>query len=391
MYKTILSLTFSFLVFCVTAFATIPTPAHIVIVLEENHDYSQIVGSSAAPFINSLASDSDAALFTQSFALTHPSQPNYLMFFSGSNQGVTDDGLPSGLPFTTANLGASLLASGKSFYGYSEGLPSVGYNGTSSGAYARKHNPWANWQNSTTNGIPSTRNVPLTSFPTSYDSLPTLSFVIPNQDNDMHNGTDPSTITTGDTWLHNHLNGYIQWAKTHNSLFILTFDEGVETGSNHIATIFLGPMVQHGQYSESINHYRMLRTLEDMYSLPYAGASSSASPISDCWKNTSGVTNDHSSSPKMMSLEQNYPNPFNPKTIIRYTLSANSVVTLKVYNVLWQEVATLLHRAGMESGDGAVTFDASQLTSGVYFYRIEAQSIETSTVMTETKKMVLVK
>ena len=176
MYKTILSLTFSFLVFCVTAFATIPTPAHIVIVLEENHDYSQIVGSSAAPFINSLASDSDAALFTQSFALTHPSQPNYLMFFSGSNQGVTDDGLPSGLPFTTANLGASLLASGKSFYGYSEGLPSVGYNGTSSGAYARKHNPWANWQNSMTNGIPSTWNIPLTSFPTSYDSLPTLSF-----------------------------------------------------------------------------------------------------------------------------------------------------------------------------------------------------------------------
>jgi hypothetical protein len=75
-------------------FAQVPTPAHVVIVIEENHDYTQIIGSAAAPFINALAADSAAALFTQSYALTHPSQPNYIMLFSGSNQGVIDDNLP---------------------------------------------------------------------------------------------------------------------------------------------------------------------------------------------------------------------------------------------------------------------------------------------------------
>src|SRR6202043_1544865 len=85
----------------------IPTPAHVVIVLEENHAFSQIIGSPNAPYINSLAADPHAALFTQSFALTHPSQPNYLLLFSGSNQGQTSDDTPATV-FTTPNLGAAL-------------------------------------------------------------------------------------------------------------------------------------------------------------------------------------------------------------------------------------------------------------------------------------------
>lgn len=264
-------------------FAQVPTPAHVVIVIEENHDYASIIPSAYAPYINALAADSNAALFTQSYGLTHPSQPNYIMLFSGSNQGVVDDNLPAGLPFTTANLGASLINAGKTFIGYSEDLPSVGYNGTSSGAYARKHNPWVNWQSSPTNGLPTTTNVPLTSYPVQFDSLPTISFVIPNQNNDMHNGSDPTRITTGDTWLQNHLNGYVQWAKTHNSLLILTFDEGTTSGSNRIVTLFIGAMVRHGQYNETITHYTVLRTLEDMYGLPHAGGSVTAVPIVDCW------------------------------------------------------------------------------------------------------------
>ena len=63
----------------------VPRPDHVVIVIEENHSYSEIIGSSAAPYINSLAAQ--GALFTQSHATTHPSQPNYLHLFSGSNQG----------------------------------------------------------------------------------------------------------------------------------------------------------------------------------------------------------------------------------------------------------------------------------------------------------------
>ncbi len=82
----------------------VPRPDHVVIVIEENHSYSEIIGSSSAPYINSLAAQ--GALFTQSYAITHPSQPNYLDLFSGSNQGVTDDSCPH--YFMTANLGLVL-------------------------------------------------------------------------------------------------------------------------------------------------------------------------------------------------------------------------------------------------------------------------------------------
>ena len=98
---------------CNISRADLPMPDHIVIVIMENHGYDQIIGSSNAPYINSLANDPHGALFTNSHGLTHPSQPNYLMLYSGSNQGVTNDNLPANLPFLTLNLGASLINAGK--------------------------------------------------------------------------------------------------------------------------------------------------------------------------------------------------------------------------------------------------------------------------------------
>ncbi|HEV3416549.1 MAG TPA: alkaline phosphatase family protein, partial [Pirellulales bacterium] len=265
--------------------AGIPTPDHVVIVVEENHSYSDIVGSPSAPYINSLANGPSGALFTQSFAVEHPSQPNYLDLFSGSNQGITDDNLPANLPFTTANLGAELLAKGQTFVGYSEDLPSVGFNGETSGAYARKHNPWVNWQNSSSNGIPAADNQPFTSFPSDFNALPTVSIVIPNLNDDMHDGS----ISAGDTWLRSNLDAYVQWATTHNSLLIVTFDEDDGSQANQIPTLFVGPMVNHAQYSETINHFDVLRTIEDMYGLPYAGASSTVPAITDVWQGNSGT------------------------------------------------------------------------------------------------------
>src|SRR5689334_3679906 len=200
-----------------SATITIPKPDHIVIVIEENHAYSQIIGSSSAPYINALAKNSYSANFTKSYAISHPSQPNYLDLYSGSNQGVTNDSHPSNAPFTTENLGRQLIYSGRSYVTYSEDLPSVGYNGDTYGGYARKHNPAANWMGTGTNQIPAGTNQPYTAFPKDYTKLPTVCFVVPNQNNDMHDGS----IRTGDSWLKNHLDNYIQWAKTHNSLLIL--------------------------------------------------------------------------------------------------------------------------------------------------------------------------
>lgn len=260
---------------------TIPKPAHTVIVVLENHAFSQIIDKSSAPYINELADT--GALFTASYGLTHPSQPNYLMLFSGSNQGVTDDARPANTPFSTTNLGASLLANKNTFVGYSEDLPSVGYLGEKSGEYASKHSPWVYWQGEGTNRLPAEVNQPFTSFPTDFNKLPDVSFVIPNMDNDMHNGIF-TPIQTGDKWLKKNIASYVEWAKNNNSLLILTFDEDNRLHGNRIATIFWGPMVKTGTYNEKISHYNILRTLEDMFKLPYAGESATAKPINYCWR-----------------------------------------------------------------------------------------------------------
>ena len=252
------------------AFAALPAYAHIVIVIEENHSYSEIIGSSSAPYINSLASG--GAKMTQSFAVTHPSEPNYLALYSGSTQGITDDSCPH--TFSAENLGHQLIAAGKTFKGYSESMPSDGYTGCTNGNYARKHNPWVNFSN-----VPSASNLRFTDFPTTFSNLPTLSFVVPNLCNDMHN----CSISTGDTWLKNNLSAYATWAKANNSLLVVTFDEDDSSQSNQIPTIFYGAHVATGSYSEHITHYTVLRTLENLNGLGCVANSCSVSGITDIW------------------------------------------------------------------------------------------------------------
>jgi hypothetical protein len=96
--------------------------------------------------------------------------------------------------------------------------------------------------------------------------------------------------------------------------------------------------------------------------------------------------------PSTVHLEQNYPNPFNPLTTIEFTLPEDQEVTLKVYNVMGQEVAVLADRALFSAGVNELDFDASQLASGVYFYTLRATGIEEpGRVFTQSRKMLLVK
>jgi phosphatidylinositol-3-phosphatase len=341
---------------------TLPKPDHIVIAILENHSYSQIIGSPAAPFINSLVNDSLSALFTESYAITHPSQPNYLVLYSGSTQGVTDDLVPSGNPFTTANLGRQLIDSGKTFITYSEDLPEVGYNGANSGHYARKHNPAANWMGTGTNQVSVTTNQPLTAFPSGdYTLLPTVSYVVPNQVNDMHNGTDPTRITTCDEWISVNLGSYIQWAKANNGLFILTFDEDHGSSVNHILTIFTGQMVQTGYYSTKINHYAVLNTIENMYGLPYLGDSLTHTIITNCWKGNSFT----SVSTGRISNDILYPNPNNGLFFVE--LSNYQDATAEIYNSNGQ----LIQINPLESSNTAINTDG--LVSGFYLVKIKSR------------------
>jgi hypothetical protein len=315
----------------------LPRPDHVVIVIMENHSYGEIIGSAQAPNINALAAEganfvnapSDPTAATSGcHALRHPSQPNYLELFSGNHQGVIQDGRPGTtdeplsptLPFSTPNLAASLIAAGLTFTTYSENLPSAGFDGDSyttdpaKSQYQRKHNPVANWQAAdapANHHVPFAVNQPFSVFPSDaagYAALPTVAFVVPDQQNDMHDGS----IAQGDAWLKTRiLDGYYQWAKTHNSLLILTFDEDADnTASNQIVTIFAGAMIKPGNYFETninppdarppdggvitptgtaMTHHNVLRTVAEIYGLTPIGGSANTPPITDVWRASDSV------------------------------------------------------------------------------------------------------
>jgi len=262
-----------------SAHSPLPKPDHVVIVIEENHAFGQIIDSPAAPYLNALARK--GALLTNSYAVTHPSQPNYIALFAGTMEGVNGNVCPT--PLTAPNLSSTLKQAGQSFIGYSEDLPAVGAVDCIAGAYARKHNPWVNWQASPVNTVPAAQNRPLTDFPTDLSTLPTVSIIVPNQQNDMHDGNDPDRIQRGDHWLQARLERYVDWAQTHNSLLIITWDEDNGKSDNHIPTILVGPMVRAGRYNEQTNHYGLLRTITDMYGAQPVGLSRQASPLTTIW------------------------------------------------------------------------------------------------------------
>lgn len=229
--------------------SSFPAYDHIVVCIMENHSYDEIVGSGNAPYINSLLND--AALFTNYHAVTHPSQPNYFALYAGDTFGVTDDN-----DHTEADpsLATVLQAVNRKFVGYPEsGSP-------------RKHNPWESFPEGTS------VEVNFGSFPSDFTTLPDVAFVIPNLNDDMHDGT----IQQGDTWLQNNLDSYIQWAKTHNSLFILTFDEDDSSQSNQILTFAVGQGVVSGSYNDALDHYSTLATICDVMGAAFPRNAASA-------------------------------------------------------------------------------------------------------------------
>jgi acid phosphatase len=244
---------------CGNALASVPD--HVVIVIEENRSVSQIMGYPGASFLNQIAAG--GALFTDFYALTHPSQPNYIHFFSGDSLGVLDNEVPAGVPFNVPNLASAISAAGRTFTHYSEDLPFTGFDGPTFGAYASKHNAAVHWQ-SPSPGIyqlPLEANKPFSDFPADFSRLPTISIVIPNLNNDMHDGT----VEQGDAWLAQHIGPYAQWAMTHNSLLVITWDEDEFEQRNRIPTILYGPMIRPGEYQSTYTLHNLLRTLCDLY------------------------------------------------------------------------------------------------------------------------------
>jgi phosphatidylinositol-3-phosphatase len=253
--------------------AALPVAPHarsVIVIVMENRDYDKIVGSLDAPYING-ALLAQAALMTNSHAVTHPSQPNYLALFSGSTQGVQSDRCPQ--TFRAENVGHELLASAQTFRGYSESMPYDGYRGCSTALYARKHNPWVNFTN-----VPSSVNLVYSGFVT-----PTrLSFIVPNVCNDMHS----CDTRTGDAWLKKNLPPILQYDAGHEGLLVITWDEADPdaNGKNQIATLLLGPMIKPGKYGQEITHYSILHTIEAIAGVPCTANACDAALLKGMWR-----------------------------------------------------------------------------------------------------------
>ena len=252
----------------------LPTPAHVMVVVFENEDADDVLGSGKAPYLDSLAQQ--GVSFTDAHGVAHPSQPNYLALFSGSTHGVDDDSCPQSID--APNLASQLLDAGHSFTGYAEDLPAAGSTECRTGDYARKHVPWADFP-----GLPAAVNQQFSALPEDPADLGTVSFVIPDMCNDMHD----CGIRAGDDWARAHLADYVAWAQDNDSLLVVTFDEDSGTKDNQIPMLMVGPMVQPGTSDQRIDHYGLLRTLEDMYGLSPLGHAADAEPVTGIWASPS--------------------------------------------------------------------------------------------------------
>jgi hypothetical protein len=278
-------------------------PDHIVIVIEQDRA-SDAIGNPIWSYLNQLAST--GLVYTNSHGVTHPSEPNTLAIFSGSTQGIDDNG--RNYSFSGPNLARSLLNAGLSFSGYVENLPADGSQVTQAGdgvypdLYTRNINPMAQF---TDIGIDPTTGQPrpnskvnrtfgaFTAFPkTDYSSLPTVSFIIPNNLHNAHGSNEMEPWAgspdeenndilrkSADDWLRANLDVYLQWAKQNNSLLIVTQDEERWTGGNSqtVTTIVNGDadLFNLGTNSDYVNHYNLLRTITDMYGLSPLGVTGS--------------------------------------------------------------------------------------------------------------------
>ena len=264
----------------VRAQAQAPAFDHIFVMVEENHDYSEIIGNPQAPYINGLASQNGVA--TQYTAVSHPSLPNYLALTGGSTFGVTSDCAPTACPVNAPNIADRIEGAGKTWKAYMDAMPSA--CGTSdAGTYAVRHNPFV-YYNDIRNDATRCANhvVPYSNLAAdlaSASTTPNFAWVTPDVCNDMHD----CSVSAGDTWLQNNLPALFNspaWT-TQKSLLLLTWDEG--SSANQVPTLVISPAVARGYQSPvAYSHYSLLSTVESAWGLsPLSSGDGTASPMTD--------------------------------------------------------------------------------------------------------------
>lgn len=247
---------------------TKPSVQHVVIVVLENQDYTDVVGSTFMPFFNNLAMQNSLA--TQVYANTHPSLGNYMVMTAGTNPTGDQDNWQGTWPGD--NIVRQLTAAGKTWKVYAESLPSVGYTGGDTpDQYIRHHNPFVYFDDVFNSQTQLNNVVPFTQFAADVaaNGLPNYSFVVPNN---SHNGHDcPSGastcpvsdhLTAADTWLSGNLPTLLQnTTAMANTVVVVTFDEANTDNTNgggRVATVFAGPLVKSGYQSTTQYQFQSL-------------------------------------------------------------------------------------------------------------------------------------
>jgi len=248
---------------------------HVFVVTEENHDYASVIGSSAMPYLNSLAQQ--YGLATQYYANTHPSIGNYFMLATG--QIITNNDRYSTI-VTVDNVVRRLLAGRKTWKSYAEDLPAVGYTGGDVGNYARKHNVFALLSDVVNDSSQRNRLVPFTQFATDLanGTLPDFSNIVPNLCNDAHD----CSLGTADTWLRNNIAPLLaSQTFQQDGLLIILFDEAGSDNTNgggRIAWVVVSSRAKTGYQSTTLyQHESTLRLILEALGLTqFPGAAATA-------------------------------------------------------------------------------------------------------------------
>lgn len=268
--------------------AQVPRSSHVVLVVEENRSYESVVGNTAMPYFNSLAQK--YGLATQYYANSHYSLPNYMWLTTGSYV-TLDDG--STKVYDVDNVVRQMLLAGKTWKGYIESLPSVGYTGASVSPYARDHNPFVFLSDVANSSAQLQNVVPFTQFPTDLQNsvLPDYSLIVPNNNDNGHNGN----MSQADQWLQTNVGPLLStpaFQAGGTGILIITFDESADTdcrpasscpalptnaGGGRVATVVISPMATQGFQSTTFyQHPSVLRSMLDalgVTSFPNAAAS----------------------------------------------------------------------------------------------------------------------
>ena len=236
---------------------------HVVWIVMENHDYSSIIGSSQAPYLNHLASV--CGLATHFYAEAHPSLPNYIAMTSGSTHGIADDNGPSSHPLG----GPSIFSQTRGHWrALQEAMPVHCYRGTTN-RYAVRHNPAAyyTWLHHC-----GAHDLPFNGGP---DLSARFTFITPGICHDMHD----CSVAVGDAWLSQYIPTVLARPayRYGSTVVVITWDEG-EGYDQHIATLVLSPYVRPGlRVNRYLNHYSLLRTTENLLGYGHLGHAASSS------------------------------------------------------------------------------------------------------------------